>query len=668
MQSAPDIFKTNFHKFINTPITLYGIGINTKEIVEVCDEFNIIGLLDEVRTGDVFYGKPVISLDEALGRGVEAIIIIARPSNVNIIYRRIADFCTKNNISVYTINGDILSDRNEIEFTNKYDNINESILKAKIKAADVVSFDVFDTLVMRQCLYPRDIFYLIGSDFAEERIKVEMELYAEGIHASIFEIYQRMNGDYSTQKELEVESQYLLPRHKMLDMINFARDLGKEVWLVSDMYLPREIIHGFLDVMDIFVDLEQILVSCDFGCAKNNGLFDILRSKVGAKKILHIGDNYEVDILSAKRYGIDDTFYLESSLAMLENSFAKDLLKYDSELSNRLLLGYFVSRLLNNPFIFSKTKGKLYVESDNEVACYFIAPIVYGLFNWMVNKAMELKIDIILLGARDGFIFERIYHSLRETHDFPDMKYFHTSRAVSLVSGIFEDDDILSVAKYSFSGTVEEMLVKRFKVEPLHREEESDDEYILRHRKQIFAYARQMRENYLKYISSLNIDTDKRIGFFDLISSGSCQIGMEKTMGIDLTGLYLAQVDGANRGTVNIESMYGILSTVQEKYHLHNQLFLLETIITSYVPTLAGFTEDGKPIFAEEYRDTRRLLKLRQMHNVIIENSWLLDVTKGVDKELPDEIIGLIDSKYCDFGDVEFADADIRDDFLKRKK
>jgi len=59
-------FKRNFSHFSNIPIAIYGIGKNTQYILDNFLDFNIVGLMDEARTGDIIYGKQIISFDEVL--------------------------------------------------------------------------------------------------------------------------------------------------------------------------------------------------------------------------------------------------------------------------------------------------------------------------------------------------------------------------------------------------------------------------------------------------------------------------------------------------------------------------------------------------------------------------------------------------------------------------
>ena len=73
----------------------------------------------------------------------------------------------------------------------------------EIDSHEVVSFDIFDTLLMRKVLFPNDVFYLmqkregLNDSFPENRISVEKKMMSEGIIApSIFEIYKRLIDEY----------------------------------------------------------------------------------------------------------------------------------------------------------------------------------------------------------------------------------------------------------------------------------------------------------------------------------------------------------------------------------------------------------------------------------------------------------------------------------------
>jgi hypothetical protein len=203
----------------------------TKAVLEAYPDFNIIGLMDEARTGNEVYCKPVISVAQAAERGVKVIVIIARVANVKIIYRRIADNCQKHSIAVYDISGNRLdAEKRETKSFDRYENISENAAKEKIDRADAISFDIFDTLLMRSVLYPRDVFELVagrlnlGADFPNRRVEAEAKFYAEGRQPTIYDIYARL-GDISPETEIEIEAN-LLVRNSVIITCSFTSFLS----------------------------------------------------------------------------------------------------------------------------------------------------------------------------------------------------------------------------------------------------------------------------------------------------------------------------------------------------------------------------------------------------------------------------------------------------------
>ncbi|MGI6628900.1 MAG: hypothetical protein ACOX4K_11245 [Bacillota bacterium] len=675
-----DAYQRHFKAMRQSKIAIYGVGKNTRIILESFDSDNIVGLMDEVRKGDIIYGKRVITVEEAAALGVDAIIIVARASNVKIIYRRIKDACIKHSIKVYDINGNILRQViTEEKSFEKYMNISSLVLKAKIADADVVSFDVFDTLIMRKVLYPRDIYLLaekeLGANFAERRIHAEMALYREGRHPNINDIYTRLDG-LTPDVELRLESGYLIRREKMCEMLQYALNSGKTVYLVSDMYLPGDILKGLLDGLGIGIDRENVLVSCDHGVSKTSGLFKVLRQKAGKKKILHIGDNIEADIAAAVQYGIDDTFHVESALGMLEDSYAAEILQYDQKLPNRLQIGEFISRQLHDPFLFSRTNGKFSIDDTYEMAYAFVAPLIYCFFAWLVKKAWELRLDCIFLAARDGFILKKIYDHMRaEGTELPAMWYFYTSRAASVLAGIIDDEDILHAARLAYSGKPEDMLKDRFRLtnsEIIPCNVSNDENYVLLHRVAIMHHAAIARESYMRYVATFKVPKGVEVGFFDFVSSGTCQKALDNIVDFKLIGLYFAAINNETeyKNDVPIHAMFGVLNVFQESYHLLEDYFFLENIMTSLEATVVGFDESGNPAFMEETRTEQQMQELNVIHNAILDyvknTKITLQDAQLIDPNVPDLLVHFLQSRYSNMELGRFLGGELVDEFCNR--
>lgn len=669
------------HPARNKKLAIYGIGKNTEIVLNNFDCSNVIGLLDGVRTDGELFGKSIITCSQAIEQGAEAIIIIGRAANVKIIYRRIVDLCTQYDIPAYDINGDILGiEQVEERIFDQYMTISKQSVIKLIDNADIVSFDIFDTLLMRRTLYPRDIFELaekqLGTGFAKERIEAEMALYRNNKNPTIYDIYNNLNG-YEPNVELELERKNLITRKSIIEIFKYVVNEGKLVYLVSDMYLTTELLSDILSELGITVSKKNILVSCEYGVSKSTGLFNILREKAGGGKIVHIGDNYEADISSAKRYGIDAAFQIESAVTMLSDSYAADVLKYDDRLENRLLIGHFISEQLNDPFLFSISDGKFAVDTNYAMAYSFFAPIVLCFFAWLSETAHNRNCDRVLLASRDGYLIEKIQKLFFSKGCFlPRMEYFYTSRAVAVVASLIDDDDILHAARLAFTDTVSDMLKERFLLtneEILARKDkQSDEDYILAHREPILRHAATMRKKYKNYIKGFNIPAGVKVGFFDFVSSGTCQKGLMNFVDFDLVGLYFAAInyEAEYKNHADIQAMYGVLNVFAKNFKILENYISLESIMTSHEPTLCGF-KHGEPFFLVENRSKCQIKNLKEIHNAILE--YANDISEHfklltkVDKSISDLLLSFLDKKYSNISCGWFEESELEDEFCKRK-
>jgi len=558
------------------PFIIYGVGPKSENLIEKHSS-RILGLMDKHKTGEVFYGKRVLSEKEVIKSGAKKIIVAARAANVRIIYRRIKDFCIENGIYVFDDNGnDLTEERRGGDFfvTNK-DILNSA--KEKIDFADVVSFDVFDTLIVRRCLYPTDVF-----EIAEEN----------------------KSGIPQTERNL------CSARGEIVDLLNYAYKLEKEVWLVSDMYLPCETIYEILQNLGIACALERILISCDCGEEKTTGLFDILKARVGAsRKILHIGDSLEADYTAPLAFGINDAIHIPSRLDLLENSKSRYILEYDYNLPNRRVIGEFIA------------------SNFDEAA--FVSPLIYCFMSWITHMAEGF--DILLLSARDGFLLDMIRKN-DPRYSFP-ASYFYISRAASVSAGIFTEDDIAEASSYPFSGTADEMREVRFNASA----GSGDDEIIEK--------SEQLRANYLEYISSLGIDQTAKIAIVDLVSAGTSLKALARITGMDITGLFLARLGNE---PLNAHAMYDDCIISDKRLSFLKNYFLLEYVLSSYQPMLRCFDENGEPVFFPERRSDDVISRLKKLHTEVLEyGERMRDVDfSDVDIALADAILDMYDNPH----------------------
>ncbi len=176
---------------------------------------------------------------------------------------------------------------------------------------------------MRRTLEPADVFDKMSERIPEElrkrfspsfkAIRREAERKVNGVISGIKAIYDEISNivpmsqaekDDLVQLEIETEKQVLIPRSSMVNLLKFAKNQGKKVNLVTDMYLPKDFLEDVLHGCGI-TEYDQIFLSCEFGINKGKGLFKRYLSLVESESYLHIGDNSSADKEEPETLGIN---------------------------------------------------------------------------------------------------------------------------------------------------------------------------------------------------------------------------------------------------------------------------------------------------------------------------------------------------------------------------
>ena len=565
-------------------IVLYGTGINAEAIVKECSEYQILGLMDAAKTREEIWDLKVLTEEELLSLKVQKIVIVARPAVHAIIYKRIQDFVERHGIGVYDIYGnDVSQSRCRQVEDVAYFHIAYEDMWSQIQMHDTVSFDIFDTLLCRRTYQPHDVFVLMKSedickDFVQVRENAERALNCE---VNIYEIYSYVQDicvltDAETKellaREIEKEKQVLCVRETMVTCLKQCIQMGKQVYLVSDMYMPKEILEEILEQNGI-TGYTELLISCEYGKSKESGLFDVLKSRIGISSCLHIGDNHQRDYVCAIQAGID-AFEVASPIKMMELSAYQTWLSYTDTIENRVLLGMLASRLFNSPFALYESVGKPCIDMCYDLGYIYIAPLVVAFVSWLINMVSDKKNAIVLFAARDGYLFRKVYQMLKtklRLPYLPEDRYF---------------------------------LISRRAIAEIH--EALDDE--------------GQKRAYMDYIKDTGILDKETIYFVDFMSKGTCQIGLEKLIGRSLHGIYVQRSLGNHAlRELSVEAFYKETSAMQKDRRIFAMCDFLECIFTSFSPSLRGFSKNREPVYEEETRTSRQLEIVDKLHSSIID-------------------------------------------------
>ena len=673
-------------------IVLYGVGANTKTILTETEDNNIIGLMDPLCEGSIVMGKPVFSIQEA-ARQASLIIIIARPSVVPIIFERIRELEVKHGIPIYNIEGERLIEREgagaELLISDiPYWHCNSDALKQKIAKAQVISFDVFDTLIVRDVLRPADLFSFLERQLRKEGIQCEMFVIqrqsAESqlnqicvpTLAQIYDLlaeYYSWSGDMRNRAyewELELEQRACHARNSMLSIYQYAQTLHKPIVLVSDMYLPQNQMQTLLEKAG-YVGYDKLYVSCEYQATKESGrLFEIVRAEFSGT-ILHIGDNQDVDGATARTYGFL-TYPVFSPYDMLLHSSLQKLAAKADTPEKMLTLGIVIRELFDDPFLLGPTKGVVEVKDLFTMGYAFIAPIITCFVRWMCREIWNQDYNMVLFCARDGYIIEQLYRKrqLAAQENLPKGIYFKTSRRAITVPSIKNEADILEILHRPYKTTKGELLSVRFGITPGKFDLEAADpadsarnaedvtQYILKYKDAVLQNAGNERKAYLKYMEKVGLLKARRLVLYDFCSRGTIQYSLSKLLGstTQIQGIYFATVDRFSMPyfqSQNVKSLFGNTFQYCTKHSLTENFMFVEATLLDLRQMVLYCKPDGTFQYAEEqeYRDISGLSMIQDgilsFDRAICEWEDSMDFSQEEDRDFSDKILGELFSNDC---------------------
>ncbi len=672
MSDLKKLFEKNTYK----KVALYGLGTETERFLsEYGNRLFIVGLLDGFRTDGEIYNYPIIPVEDTPQKGVKLIIVVARPGSCKAIVKRIGDFCREKNIALFDVRGRDLLAVGAVSFDFKnVDGVSRQDFIKKVEESDIISFDLFDTLVMRKTMSYTDVFELLDyqlresgiyiPDFAKLRLYAEKELSRDG-SPELEKIYdfvlERSGGNFITASELaelewKLDFSIFSARDAVRDIYKKALSGGKKVVITTDSYYSKKQIEKILNTFGL-VGYDELLVSCEYGTAKTQGLFNILSGKYRGKKILHIGDDEYSDIEKARCNGIEsvrifraiDLFDALGGLG-IENEIVS--------VADRVKMGLFLAHIFNSPFWFDGDERRLFVKDAFDIGYLFCAPMVTDFILWMKESVKRQGYTQILFGARDGFLVGQLFRMVDTTRN---SYYFLSSRTAAIRAGMETQEDIDYVDSMKYSGILKDALKVRFGI--MAEDVGSVDRNIA-----IFNKAKQQRENYQKYIDKLGIGSNK-LAVFDLVSKGTVQMYLQRLFPQHMKGFYFLRLEPefmADKG-LDIESFYSNEETLASA--VYDNYYILETILTAPYPQIKEMDNEGNPIFAVETRSEQDLRCFKRAQNGIKEYfkeyiSILPESARKENKKLDEKLLAFVNK--VQILDEDFLALKVEDLFFGR--
>jgi len=329
-------------------------------------------------------------------------------------------------------------ERSPIIWDESLEKIKKAIANKGIR---MVSFDIFDTLVLRPFAKPTDVFDLMQPEmtkllgatqisFADIRQQSEVvaRRHAYGREDIVIdEIYEAMSEYFGIdkgictalmEKEKEYEIRYILPRKTGVELLQYALACHKKVVLISDMYLDRTTIERMLDKAGV-TGWSELFLSSDAQVLKGTGkLFRkaLDELKVDAAEVLHIGDNRVSDHDAAIRIGmearvhpktIDALNYLNRSrlgeLGLQAYAGFAEKNVIEQSLAGRCMKALIANHIFDNAFQ-SQHPQTFFSGSYRQMGYAAVGPHLVAVADWLIEQIRENGYTYMAFLARDGYM------------------------------------------------------------------------------------------------------------------------------------------------------------------------------------------------------------------------------------------------------------------------
>ena len=321
--------------------------------------------------------------------------------------------------------------RNKIFVFLFHKNINDIL--PNLNTYDIISFDIFDTLINRTCRNSEDIFDYVEliynltmphkkiENFKKNRIYAFKKTISQSKfeEVTLKEIYSNINGYTELEKDflqkIEVNLELLLckPNNNLYKIYSELVRLNKEIIVTSDMYLPLDIIEKILE-KNGYNEIKKIFLSSELRLTKWRGnIFEKVLYYKKNKKIVHIGDNPISDYIQPRKKGID--------AILIKSKKEKDIFGIKNKTLDQKLLNSFISANI-------KIQDNIYSQFGYKI----FGPLLFGFTSWLHNELRKEKIDKVFFLARDAKIIMKSYQMLYPNNQ--ELKYLNISRKSIILS------------------------------------------------------------------------------------------------------------------------------------------------------------------------------------------------------------------------------------------
>ena len=558
-------------------------------------------------------------------------------------------------------------------FDQKKTQWNDDLEKIKLAITnpefEVVSFDLFDTLIVRPVLNPEDVYHVVVNetdlgDYDKDLIKkfrTLAENYARQLNSvknpnyedvTLTEIYDSMNSHYGVpknicdalkEKEIATELEFANIRKTGKELYTLAMEMGKRIFITSDMYLEKASIKKILE-QNGYDGYEKILLSSDMRALKATGrLFDLLIEFSGVEpgKIIHMGDNWNADVQLPATKGINTFFIPKTKDILLNylgdkytgNAYGEALKNEESVVDHSMYFDSFATRaavatianvMFDNPFISFNDQSD-YNGDPYQLGVMALGPHMYGICKWLLDLAEANNSHKVHFSSRDGFYIQKIFDYMAESCGSKVLSnYLHISRKSFIPIEIRRRSDVKKIlTSCSVYANSPKSIIRRYHKLLHSNNDEIKKAYIsagvdmnscFKSEDEFLTFLKVMEEHHFseekaekeynlckKYLTASDIKEKDII--FDLGYSGKLHKDIVDCSGVNAIGAYISK-DGYNAlsriedNGLNIFAYYNFVPSMQG--------IINEYIFSDRAPSCIGYkSKNGKVVvdFEKKMKD-----------------------------------------------------------------
>lgn len=308
----------------------------------------------------------------------------------------------------------------------------ERIFNEDIHHYQVVSFDIFDTLLMRTVDHSSNVFFFLKDELAFHKhfflaplfhLRAEAENLARQLlykaigssEVNLSEIYavfckrNNLSLDLVPQfvaAEEDVERKLCYTNPFFMKLYQRAINAGKRVVIASDMYLHKSFLLHLLAEKGFPVTEKNLFVSSDLRVSKQDGaLFNKMLDALQAQpeNVLHLGDHPVSDYKKPKEMGISAILHTHKASSNVMNGFYSE--------KSVTVQSYFRGMIR-----VERHATSLHEDFWTWLGYRVFGPLTTGFCSWLNERFQADGIEQALFLLRDGELPYRVWNELYPDH------------------------------------------------------------------------------------------------------------------------------------------------------------------------------------------------------------------------------------------------------------